>query len=735
MNKFTQKSCAYSAHPTQNPIDSLLAMKAEATRPKTLIDDGCPYVSGALRLKLSLNRTAEKALYLKGVLFDSSMRELADCEAHCPKGRDYITLRFHSKQCYLPGDYRTVVLREDEPFALVTFHYEGNATTACTLHPLTTDDLPYRVATTLRNDYPYEYAALQSTSGIAHLREALMARVLGSNFNKLCEQYDMKHMRRSLYFVVSGGTRKQAYTFADLLTNLVEFSKESNDAMGCHEWAKQLSEASEDDPALGIEDLEEHAYTLTDIGVLSEEKGKAVLSILEKAVNDLNHYHLLTLMGTADEAERLLQASPTLAAAIPEENRFHIERADVADQWHNIQWPLEAHNVLLTPRAEQRLVEQLMKLDAAGSSPLFDENEGYRYIKRSPVAALRQRLMKQHATGAVLTETQMRSLLPEDIDLPAYLDRPEPEEQPATAPTEEPRDEFAESMEKLNDMVGLNNLKEHLTDTFLLMRFNEARRRLGLQADETGTFHMIFTGNPGTGKSTVAALMGRILHSLGVLSKGNVICTERHTLVKRYIGETEEAMNELLKQAKGNVLFIDEAYTLCVTEEDRRDFGHHVIESLLGVLAQPHPDMVVILAGYEKEMERMMEMNPGLKGRFPYRFNFDDYNAEELHEIAMRHLEQHDYTLTDDARELLDACIATALERKDRHFANARWMLQFLTAGVLPSLARRLMTGAKLLDAEMCRTIHAIDIEAAAAKHLPQEVALQKPRRVIGFRA
>ena len=130
-------------------------------------------------------------------------------------------------------------------------------------------------------------------------------------------------------------------------------------------------------------------------------------------------------------------------------------------------------------------------------------------------------------------------------------------------------------------------------------------------------------------------MLGKVFHSIGILSRGDVVVTERSKLVGRYIGETERNVNEVLRRAQGNVLFIDEPATLYDGANDRKDFGMRVIEALLTVLAQPDPDMVVILAGYEKEMNEMLKTNPGMEGRFPHKFNFPDYNACELNQISL----------------------------------------------------------------------------------------------------
>ena len=142
--------------------------------------------------------------------------------------------------------------------------------------------------------------------------------------------------------------------------------------------------------------------------------------------------------------------------------------------------------------------------------------------------------------------------------------------------------------------------------------------------------HMVFTGNPGTGKTTIAKYLGDIYRGIGALSSGHLVETDRSKLVGQYLGETEKNTLNAIERASGGVLFIDEAYNLFVEDQDRRDFGHRVIETLLTYLSLDDSDMIVILAGYTNEMERLLESNPGLKSRFPYIFRFGDYTPDQL---------------------------------------------------------------------------------------------------------
>jgi SpoVK/Ycf46/Vps4 family AAA+-type ATPase len=243
---------------------------------------------------------------------------------------------------------------------------------------------------------------------------------------------------------------------------------------------------------------------------------------------------------------------------------------------------------------------------------------------------------------------------------------------------------------------------------------------------------MIFTGNPGTGKTTVAKMVGKIYHSLGLLSKGDVICADRSKIVGRYIGETERNMQRLLSEAKGNVLFIDEAYTLCDTLEDRKDFGYRAIECLLTVLSQKDSDIIVIFAGYEKDIERMMESNQGLSGRFPYKFNFKDYTAKELTEIALDIIEEEEYILTPEAEELLRTTIADTVRNKTKSFSNARWVEQYVNNGIKHAQSDRLAQMNCVPSVEVYRRIEVEDVRIAFEQHKPKDELRQQS---IGFRA
>ena len=205
-------------------------------------------------------------------------------------------------------------------------------------------------------------------------------------------------------------------------------------------------------------------------------------------------------------------------------------------------------------------------------------------------------------------------------------------------------------------LIGLKPVKARIRETAALLLVDKARRQMGL-ATETPTLHMSFTGNPGTGKTTVALKMADLLHRLGYVRKGHLVTVTRDDLVGQYIGHTAPKTKEVLKKAMGGVLFIDEAYYL-YRPENERDYGQEAIEILLQVMENNRDDLVVILAGYADRMDRFFASNPGFRSRIAHHIEFPDYQDDELLHIAERMLDQQNYRLDDDARRTMAEYIA-----------------------------------------------------------------------------
>lgn len=305
----------------------------------------------------------------------------------------------------------------------------------------------------------------------------------------------------------------------------------------------------------------------------------------------------------------------------------------------------------------------------------------------------------------------------------------------ASEPAEIAKNNDAEK--ELEGMIGLRKVKDDMKDARLMSMFKKKRADMCLQKNKENVNHMLFLGNPGTGKTTVAKLVGQIYHNMGLLSKGHTVETNRAKLVGEYIGMTEKITLEVIEQARGGVLFIDEAYTLISNKEsDSKDFGKEVVNALLTVLSEPDPDMIIIMAGYEDKMNNMLSTNPGLKDRFPLNFTFENYNEDELMEIACNLLEKDNYKLTDAARDRLHLLMEKAVANRDEHFGNGRWVHNLINQGVIKSMAKRVMLGGFTeQNKESLTQIEEADIIEAEKNYIDIRNKRTVSIRPIGFRA
>ena len=245
-----------------------------------------------------------------------------------------------------------------------------------------------------------------------------------------------------------------------------------------------------------------------------------------------------------------------------------------------------------------------------------------------------------------------------------------------------------DSMAELDSLIGLGSLKKKIRDYLNVIRLVNLRMEHGLPT-KMPRLHMAFLGNPGTGKTTVAQIIGKIFASWGILSTGHVIRTEKSQMVGQYIGETEFKMRNLLARARGNVLFIDEAYQLMVKDNDK-DYGRIVMNSLLTELGNDESDMVVILAGYTAPMKQLLESNEGIESRFPNVFNFEDYTTDELLSIAHIMIKEQGLTLAPGAENNLRAIIDEEAKKPSPRFGNGRFVANLLQNQILATMGSRL---------------------------------------------
>lgn len=267
-----------------------------------------------------------------------------------------------------------------------------------------------------------------------------------------------------------------------------------------------------------------------------------------------------------------------------------------------------------------------------------------------------------------------------------------------------------EVLEELDrTMIGLAPVKQRIRETAALLLVDRARHQLGLSS-ETPTLHMSFTGNPGTGKTTVAMKMADLLHRLGYVRKGHLVTVTRDDLVGQYIGHTAPKTKEVLKKAMGGVLFIDEAYYL-YRPENERDYGQEAIEILLQVMENNRDDLVVIMAGYADRMDRFFNANPGFRSRMAHHIEFPDYTDHELDEIAGIMLGELGYRFDDSGQTAMAEYIR--LRRAQPHFANARSVRNALDRARLRQANRLFNEASGPLGADALSTISEPDIRVS----------------------
>lgn len=265
------------------------------------------------------------------------------------------------------------------------------------------------------------------------------------------------------------------------------------------------------------------------------------------------------------------------------------------------------------------------------------------------------------------------------------------------------------------ELIGLAPVKKRIRETAALLLVNKARNTLGINTSSP-TLHMSFTGNPGTGKTTVALKMASLLHSLGYVKRGHLVSVTRDDLVGQYIGHTAPKTKEIIKKAMGGVLFIDEAYYL-YRPENERDYGQEAIEILLQIMENERDNLVVILAGYADKMDRFFESNPGFRSRIAHHIDFPDYSNEELFAISEKMLGEKNYEFNSDAAETMKEYIS--IRREQPHFANARSIRNALDRAVLRQANRLFDSQQKnKLSIEDLKTISKADIAQSRVFHI-----------------
>jgi SpoVK/Ycf46/Vps4 family AAA+-type ATPase len=286
---------------------------------------------------------------------------------------------------------------------------------------------------------------------------------------------------------------------------------------------------------------------------------------------------------------------------------------------------------------------------------------------------------------------------------------------PLAEKKQEPRVEMSESeiMKEIDEMIGLGTIKQSIKDKYGYLKFLKYRKEKGIDdVNEKIGLHAVFTGNPGTGKTKTALLLGKIYYNIGLLSKGHVHEVDRADIVAGYVGQTAPLAKEAIKKAKGGILFIDEAYSL-VREGSDRDFGREALEIIMKEMSDGDGDLAVVVAGYPDEMHTFLDSNPGLKSRFNSFFHFPDYSPQELLGIGKLEAKDLDIEIADDAMDYLYKKLVEAYRDRNRTFGNARYVKSIVGESKM-NLGLRMVSGRTSfegLDDKLLSTVTLDDIK------------------------
>ena len=419
-----------------------------------------------------------------------------------------------------------------------------------------------------------------------------------------------------------------------------------------------------------------------------KDPGKRVLEYLLNELSDESKRDwMLILAGYPSEMSEMLDSNTGLASRLGDP--FYFEDYNEDELMEIAELYCRRNRFTLTDESRIHLRAVIRR-----ELSMKDEKFGNgRFINNLMDQIVTDNMAHRLSSVSSPTEEQLQVILPEDI--------------PSIRKTIQ-----SSGLAGLKQLIGLGEIKRSIESHMNYVKLMNMRIQSGL-GGEIPPLHMIFTGNPGTGKTTVAAFMGEIYASMGILSHGDVISVERSDLVGSHIGETELKVRSILNRAKGNVLFIDEAYQL-YNGDSEKDFGKIAMDTLLTTLSRENIDMIVILAGYTKEMEQLVSMNSGIKSRFPYTFHFEDYSIDELIAIAVHTVKKQNYEFTPEALEKLTLLTKAELAKKDAEFGNARFIKRLISTKILTAMADRIDSMGCTPTMEQLKTITVDDIPLGA---------------------
>lgn len=428
---------------------------------------------------------------------------------------------------------------------------------------------------------------------------------------------------------------------------LVEVDRSSIVGRFIGETAKLTKKAI--DKAMGGILFIDEAYSLAKGGEGSNDYGAEAIEVLIKAMEDNRDKFTVILAGYTKEMRNLMKLNPGLKSRI----NLEIEFEDYKDSE-------------LVEIAKSMASDDYYKIDEDGEKAFLekikiekiDENFANARAARNILeSAIREKAFR--IGDSKVSKEELVTLSPDDFGISFEFNV---------------RDKMEQLQNELSDLVGLEDVKNIVKGIINTLEFQHRKKELGMESEGI-SLNMIFTGNPGTGKTTVARILGKILNTIGVLKKGHMVEVTRSDLVGQYVGQTAPKTLNKIKEAYGGILFIDEAYSL--NGSNGNDFGKEAISALIKEMEDSRDKLIVIMAGYTKEMKELINLNPGMESRIKFIIEFSDYNKNELMDIFERLCEKESYTITKEAKKQLQIMFENEYNNRDKNFGNGRLVRKY----------------------------------------------------------